>query len=96
MAADPSKALKIATIYSYDANDPEVEEDGLLGEENSEDTSSLDATSHDFLDRAIRGYNAMFHTNHSTDGDKLKGCFQQSDDRRFLSVKTLRTQFVIR
>ena len=76
MAADPSKALKIATIYSYGANDPEAEEDGLLGEENSEDTSALDATSRDFLDRAIRDYNAMFHTNYSTDGDKFQNYYK--------------------
>jgi type I restriction enzyme R subunit len=76
MAADPSKALKIATIYSYGANDPEAEEDGLLGEENSEDTSALDATSRDFLDRAIRDYNAIFHTNYSTDGDKFQNYYK--------------------
>ncbi|MBR6916635.1 MAG: type I restriction endonuclease subunit R, partial [Clostridia bacterium] len=76
MAADPSKALKIATIYSYGANDPEAEEDGLLGEENSEDTSALDASSRDFLDRAIRDYNAMFHTNYSTDGDKFQNYYK--------------------
>ena len=76
MAADPSKALKIATIYSYGANDPEAEEDGLLGEENSEDTSALDASSRDFLDRAIRDYNAIFHTNYSTDGDKFQNYYK--------------------
>ena len=76
MAADPSKSLKIATIYSYGANDPEAEEDGFLGEENSEDTSALDATSRDFLDMAIRDYNAMFHTNYSTDGDKFQNYYK--------------------
>ena len=52
MAADPTKALRIATIYSYGAN--EAESDGILDEENSEDTSALDQTSRDFLDAAIQ------------------------------------------
>ncbi len=76
MAANPSKALKIATIYSYGANDPESEEDGLLGEENSEDTSALDKSSRDFLDGAISDYNRMFHTNYSTDGDKFQNYYK--------------------
>lgn len=76
MSADPSKALKIATIYSYGANDPDAEEDGLLGEENSEDTSALDKSDRDFLDEAIEDYNAVFHTNYSTDGDKFQNYYK--------------------
>ena len=51
MEADPTKALRIAVIYSYGAN--EEESDGILDEENPEDTSALDVTARDFLDRAI-------------------------------------------
>lgn len=40
MAADPTKKLRVATIYSYGVN--EGEDDGILDEENSEDTSALD------------------------------------------------------
>ena len=76
MAADPAKALKIATIYSYAANEAEDEEDGLLGEENSEDTSALDKSSRDFLDDAIADYNRTFHTNYSTDGDKFQNYYK--------------------
>ena len=76
MAEDPSKALKVATIFSYAANAEEDEEDGLLGEENSEDTSSLDKSSRDFLDAAIADYNQMFHTNYSTDGDKFQNYYK--------------------
>ena len=43
MAADPTKRLRIATIYSYGAN--EAETDGILDEENPEDTSNLDQSS---------------------------------------------------
>ncbi len=63
MAADPTKRLRIATIYSYGAN--EAETDGILDEENPEDTSNLDQSSRDFLDAAIQDYNEMFHTNYS-------------------------------
>ena len=60
MAADPTKHLRVAIIYSYGANEEET--DGILDEENSEDTSALDKSSRDFLDSAIADYNAMFHT----------------------------------
>ena len=74
MDADPTKALRIATIYSYGAN--EAESDGILDEENSEDTSALDQSSRDFLDMAIKDYNQMFHTNYSTDGDKFQNYYK--------------------
>ncbi|OUQ37822.1 type I restriction endonuclease subunit R [Faecalibacterium sp. An121] len=74
MAADPSKKLRVALIYSYGANEEEA--DGILGEENSEDTSALDQSSRDFLDAAIRDYNEMFHTNYSTDGDRFQNYYK--------------------
>lgn len=74
MAADPTKALRIAVIYSYGAN--EAEANGILDEENSEDTSGLDQTSRDFLDDAIRDYNEMFHTNYSTDGERFQSYYK--------------------
>ncbi|MCC8020737.1 MAG: type I restriction endonuclease subunit R [Akkermansia sp.] len=74
MAADPTKALRIAVIYSYGAN--EAEGDGILDEENSEDTNGLDQTSRDFLDDAIRDYNGIFHTNYSTDGERFQSYYK--------------------
>ena len=74
MAKDPAKRLRIAVIYSYGAN--EAEADGILDEENSEDTSALDQTSRDFLESAIRDYNEMFHTNYSTDSDKFQNYYK--------------------
>ena len=74
MEADPTKRLRVAVIYSYGAN--EAEADGILDEENSEDTSALDQSSRDFLDGAIRDYNEMFHTNYSTDGDKFQNYYK--------------------
>ena len=74
MAENPQKRLKVAIIYSYGANEEET--DGILDEENLEDTSALDQSSRDFLDAAIRDYNGMFHTNYSTDGDKFQNYYK--------------------
>lgn len=71
---DPTKDLKIAVIYSYAANEEEI--DGMLDEENPEDTSALDQNSRDFLESAIRHYNAMFHTNYDTSGDKFQNYYK--------------------
>ena len=71
---DPTKNLKIAVIYSYAPNEEEL--DGLLDEENPEDTSALDKSSRDFLDEAIDDYNKMFKTNYSTDGDKFQNYYK--------------------
>ena len=76
MAADPTKQLRIATIFSYAANEEENEDNGLLGEENSEDTSALDQTARDFLESCIEDYNRMFQTNYSTDGDKFQNYYK--------------------
>ena len=74
MKAEPSKSLKIATIFSYGANEEEA--DGILDEENSEDTSALDVNSRDFLEKAIKDYNEMFHTNYDTSGDKFQNYYK--------------------
>ena len=70
MTADPTKKLRVATIFSYGANEEEA--DGILDEENSEDTSALDQPSREFLEEAIDDYNKMFHTNYDTSSDKFQ------------------------
>ena len=74
MNENPSLRLNIATIFSFAAN--EEEQDGLLGEENPEDTSNLDASSRDFLDGAIKDYNAAFKTDYDTSGDKFQNYYK--------------------
>ena len=74
MKEHPEKALKIAAIYSFAPN--EEEQDGLLGEENSDDTNGLDASSRDFLDRAIKEYNAYFGTNYDTSSEKFPNYYK--------------------
>ncbi len=74
MEADPSKKLRVATIFSYGAN--EAEADGILDEENPEDTSALDQPSRDFLEKAIKDYNGMFGTNYDTSSDKFQNYYK--------------------
>lgn len=74
MEADPTKRLRVAIIYSYGANEEEA--DGILDEENPEDTSALDAGSREFLEAAIADYNAMFHTNYDTSSDKFQNYYK--------------------
>ena len=73
MDADPAKKLRIATIFSYAPNE---EADGILDEENSEDTSALDQSSRDFLEYAIKDYNEMFHTAYDTSSDKFQNYYK--------------------
>jgi type I restriction enzyme R subunit len=74
MSADPTKQLKIAVIYSYAPN--EEESDGILDEENPEDTSALDKSSRDFLEEAILDYNGMFRTTYDTTSDKFQNYYK--------------------
>ncbi len=74
MRENPQRRLNVAVIYSYGANEEET--DGILDEENPEDTSALDQGSREFLESAIRDYNEMFHTNYSTDGDKFQNYYK--------------------
>ena len=74
MEADPTKRLRIATIFSYAAN--EEVDDSLLDEENPESTAGLDQSSRDFLEKAIADYNEMFSTNYSTDNDGFQSYYK--------------------
>ena len=72
------KHLKIATIYSFGVNDEDA--DGMV-DENSEDTSGLDVSSRDFLDGAIKDYNAMFGTSYDTSSDKFQNYYKDVSQR---------------
>lgn len=69
-----AQRLKIATIYSYGANEEEI--DGILAEENPESTTNLDQQSRDFLEGAIQDYNKMFSTNYDTSSDKFQNYYK--------------------
>ena len=69
-----AQRLKIATIYSYGANEEEI--DGILAEENPESTTNLDQQSRDFLEGAIQDYNKMFSTNYDTSSDRFQNYYK--------------------
>lgn len=69
------KKLKIATIFSYGANEVDDEMDGLE-DENSDSTEGLDKNSRDFLESAIKDYNKMFGTNYDTSSDKFQNYYK--------------------
>jgi len=73
------KQLKIATIFSYSANEEEA--DGVIDDENSENTTGLDASSRDFLDSAISDYNRMFGTSFDTSADKFQNYYKDLSER---------------
>lgn len=72
------KKLKVATIFSYTAN--EEEPDGTI-DENSEDTNGLDTTSRDFLENAILDYNSIFWTSFDTSSDKFQNYYKDVSQR---------------
>ena len=72
------KKLKVATIYSFSVNEEEI--DGMV-DENSEDTSGLDANSRDFLENAIKDYNKMFGTSYDTSSDKFQNYYKDVSQR---------------
>lgn len=65
--------LKVATIFTYSANEDDVEE-GYLDE--SGDPSQLPKQSRDFLEGAIGDYNKLFETNFSTNGDSFQNYYR--------------------
>ena len=70
-------ALRVATIYTYNANEEEVDEWGFEGDENPENVGTPTGTqSRDALEEAIKDYNAMFGTNYSTDGDSFQSYYK--------------------
>lgn len=68
----PDQRLKVALIYSYQANE---EFDGTY-EENNESTELLDQSSRDFLADAIKDYNVMFGTSYDTSSDKFQNYYK--------------------
>lgn len=68
-----AQRLKVATIYSFGVN--EDTEDFII-DENPEDTSGLDRSSRDFLEDAIKDYNAMLSTSYDTSSDKFQNYYK--------------------
>ncbi|EKG1375782.1 HsdR family type I site-specific deoxyribonuclease, partial [Escherichia coli] len=73
------KPLRIATIFSFAAN----EEQNAIGEISDEtfDTSAMDSSAKEFLDAAIREYNSHFKTNFSTDSSGFQNYYRDLAQR---------------
>ena len=70
--------LRIATIFTYNANEAEADDEwGFEGEgENPEGTGSLDMQSREALQKAIDDYNEMFGTSYTTEGDSFQSYYK--------------------
>ena len=70
---EKKKSLTIATVFSFSAN--EDDPDGALPDEDF-NMDNLDQSSRDFLDAAIKDYNAAFKTNFDTSADKFQNYYK--------------------
>lgn len=74
-----AQRLKVGIIYSFAANE-DIEQGGLLPEEEFE-VDGLDSSSRDFLDAAIKDFNAMFGSNWDSSAEKFQGYYQDLSRR---------------
>ncbi len=64
--------LKVATIFSYQANEEDADADGMgTGDDMPDDNAPVNKHSREKLDEYIVDYNKMFGTNYSTKDSKL-------------------------
>lgn len=73
-----ARRLKVGLIYSFAAN--EDDPDGLLDDEQF-DTTTLDQSSRDFLDAAIKDYNRSFGTSFDTSAEKFQNYYKDLSRR---------------
>ena len=71
---ESEKPLKIATIFSFAAN----EEQSAIGEivDESFEPSAMDVTAKEFLTIAINDYNAMFKTSYGVDSNEFQNYYR--------------------
>lgn len=69
-----NSSLKIATIFSFAANEDDPEE-GFIFDEDL-DVTGMDQSSRDFLESAIADYNKDFNTNYDTSSDSFQNYYK--------------------
>ena len=76
---DARKPLRVATIYSFAAN----EEQNAVGDitDESFDVSAMNSSAKEFLDAAIDDYNRHFKTNFSTDSNGFQNYYRDLAQR---------------
>lgn len=79
LQAESDKPLKIATIFSYAAN----EEQNAIGDIQDEtfEPNALDLSAKEFLTKAIQDYNAMFKTNFGVDSNEFQNYYRDLANR---------------
>lgn len=86
---ESDKPLKIATIFSFAAN----EEQSAIGEivDESFEPSAMDSSAKEFLTKAINDYNAMFKTSYGVDSNEFQNYYRDLAKR----VKSKEVDFII-
>lgn len=76
---DSEKPLKIATIFSFAAN----EEQNAIGEivDETFEPSALDSSAKEFLTRAINDYNAIFKTSYGVESKEFQNYYRDLANR---------------
>jgi type I restriction enzyme R subunit len=79
LQADTPKPLKIATIFSFAAN----EEQDAIGniEDESFDITALNSSAKEFLRKAVNDYNKMFNTNFTVDSQGFQNYYRDVASR---------------
>ncbi len=79
LQADLERPLKIATIFSFAAN----EEQDAIGDiqDESFDVSAMNSSSKEFLSAAVQDYNAFFRTNFSVDSSGFQNYYRDLASR---------------
>ena len=74
LQADSDKPLKIATIFSFAANEEQDAVGDILDE--SFDVSAMNSSAKEFLSSAIADYNALFKSNYSVDSKGFQSYYR--------------------
>ncbi len=76
---DSDRPLKIATIFSFAAN----EEQNAIGDIQDEtfEPSAMDSSAKEFLSAAIKDYNEMFKSNYSVDSKEFQNYYRDLSNR---------------
>lgn len=76
---DSSKPLKIATIFSFAANEEQCSKGEILDE--TFELSAMDSSAKEFLNMAINDYNTMFKTNYGVDSKEFQNYYRDLANR---------------
>jgi type I restriction enzyme R subunit len=71
---DSNKSLKIATIFSFAANEEQEAVGDILDE--SFELTAMDSSAKEFLSSAVDDYNAMFKTNYGIDSNAFQNYYR--------------------